>query len=88
MRYALIAFAVVLFTGTALAQDYTTSGYCAPWCLLGPRSGGLDCSYYTYNQCLATRSGVGGSCEVNPFLSQCRRAPERPVRRVPRHRHD
>ena len=88
MRYALIAFAVLMSTVAASAQDYTSSQYCDPWCLLGPRSGALDCSYRTLGQCLATRSGTGGTCETNPFLSQCRRAPERPVRRVPRRRDD
>jgi hypothetical protein len=39
----------------------------APWCLAHTdRSGIVECSFYTFQQCLETRSGVGGGCEPNP----------------------
>ncbi len=81
MRYALLAFAVLLCAGTASAQDYTSSQYCDPWCTQGWRSGALDCSYYTFEQCLAAASGTGAHCVTNPFLSQCQRGAKRPARR-------
>lgn len=85
MRYALLAFAVLLPAGTAAAQDYTSSQYCDPWCTQGRRSGSLDCSYHTIDQCLASASGTGAHCVTNPFLGQCRRGP---ARRAPRRRGD
>ena len=40
------------FPGAARAQDY-------PWCV-ATLEGRTDCSFYTYNQCKATASGIGG----------------------------
>jgi hypothetical protein len=52
----------------------------APWCaFLGGRDGGYDCSYYTFEQCMATARGLGGSCAQNPRALY---APEPPPRRV------
>ena len=82
MRYLLVGFALLIAGGTAVAQDYTSSGYCTPWCLTF-RGGGQDCSYYTFEQCRRSSEGVGGYCERNPFLSQCTRGqtPQRRPRR-------
>jgi len=39
----------------------------APWCASqGGRGGGFDCSFYTFEQCMATARGLGGSCAQNP----------------------
>ena len=39
----------------------------APWCAyLGGHGGGFDCGYYTFEQCMATARGLGGSCSPNP----------------------
>jgi hypothetical protein len=72
MRYALIGFAILMLGGIARSQDYTASQYCDPVCLQF-RGGAQDCTYHNYAQCLASRSGVGGDCVPNPFLSQCAR---------------
>jgi hypothetical protein len=41
-----------------------------PWCLSENDSrGAVTCSFYTFEQCLATRSGIGGSCAPNPYPS-------------------
>jgi len=43
---------------------------------LGPRfcaqlrGGGENCGYYTFNQCLASISGVGGYCYIAPIQTQ------------------
>jgi hypothetical protein len=43
----------------------------APWCAyLGGRDGGYDCGYYTFEQCMATARGLGGSCTPNPWVVQ------------------
>lgn len=33
----------------------------AQWCLHDSR-GGLNCGFQTYNQCMASRAGIGGTC--------------------------
>jgi len=40
------------FPGAARAEDY-------PWCV-ATLEGRTDCSFYTYEQCKATASGIGG----------------------------
>lgn len=32
-------------------------------------AGNPQCSYFTYGQCLATISGIGGDCIQNPMLA-------------------
>jgi hypothetical protein len=63
MKAALTVFAVVLAAASigtpAHAQNY-------PWCAFytGPFSA-TNCGFSTYQQCLATISGVGGYCQPN-----------------------
>ena len=38
-----------------------------PWCAYYSR-GGTNCGFHTYAQCRASVSGVGGSCQPNPFF--------------------
>jgi len=45
----------------AEAQNY-------PWCAHyggGSSGGAMNCGFTTFQQCLATVSGIGGFCEVN-----------------------
>ena len=51
-------------TDTASAQNTTR-----PYCIRdgGGSPGMWDCSYYSMNQCRASASGVGGSCQPNPW---------------------
>ena len=63
-----IVLGTVLMIGvwdaTNPAQAWTQA---APWCAYqGGRGGGYDCSYYTFEQCMATARGLGGSCAQNP----------------------
>jgi Protein of unknown function (DUF3551) len=44
----------------AAAQTYPWCAYYDVW------QGATNCGFSTYQQCLATVSGVGGSCGVNP----------------------
>jgi hypothetical protein len=82
MRQVLIGFLLLMVSGVAFAQDYTSGEYCAPWCQ-GRFAGMLDCSYYTFDQCLATTRGLGTHCYENPFLHLCTRhvPPDRRLRR-------
>jgi Protein of unknown function (DUF3551) len=55
---------------SANAQN-TTRPYCLRDGVNGP--GMWDCSYYSMEQCLATASGNGGSCQPNPWYQGPRR---------------
>ncbi len=47
------------FATPARAQNY-------PWCLLSSAyEGGENCSFTSYDQCQATRLGIGGFCQIN-----------------------
>jgi len=71
MRFAiyslfLVAITLAGDTGAATAQ----SGRYYPWCFRNDRtqSNSLSCFYTTRSQCMATLSGLGGTCVENPFL--------------------
>jgi len=60
-----IGLAVVL-AGVFAAPETARAQY-APWCAqYGAQTGSYDCSYYTFEQCMATVRGVGGFCNPNP----------------------
>jgi hypothetical protein len=42
-----------------------------PWCAVygGSMSGSSNCGFKTWQQCMATVSGIGGSCEPNQFYN-------------------
>lgn len=53
--------AAATFAAPAAAQNY-------PWCALysgGSVGGGRNCGFTTFEQCMATVSGIGGSCFQN-----------------------
>jgi Protein of unknown function (DUF3551) len=56
---SILAAAAVLST-PAKAQNY-------PWCAqyTGSMGGSMNCGFTTYEQCMATVSGVGGFCVQN-----------------------
>jgi hypothetical protein len=58
------------------------SAYDYPWCALYTnRSGAQACYYTSYQQCMATMRGIGGTCIESPYY----RGPPRPERRVRRY---
>jgi hypothetical protein len=59
LSLAVLTAAMAAGSGTAAAQNY-------PWCAYYAGDfGGTNCGFSTYEQCLATISGIGGSCERN-----------------------
>jgi len=62
---AMIAFAL---TGPVEAKE---PGWCAAY-----RNGGNNCGFYTYDQCMAAVSGIGGFCNRSPYAE-----PEKPATR-------
>jgi hypothetical protein len=85
MRQALIAVLALIWGGTATAQDFTSAGYCDPWCIMGS-GGGLECNFHTFQQCLTSTYGRGGHCYENPFLSMCTRGRAAPAKQLHRRR--
>jgi hypothetical protein len=55
-----ILFAAIAFNAGARAQNY-------PWCADygGKMGGSSNCGFSTYEQCMATLSGMGGFCNRN-----------------------
>src|SRR4051794_39398758 len=58
----LLSLAVLL---AALAADARTGANAAPWCAYYDEFT-YSCGFSTFQQCLATISGVGGVCRRNP----------------------
>jgi Protein of unknown function (DUF3551) len=65
--WALMAFGAACATcaAPAAAKDFP---YCIKGCDFGGGTG--DCSFSSYQQCLAAASGRDATCAANPFFSQ------------------
>jgi hypothetical protein len=59
-RLALVAATVVALPLTSI--DARANG---PWCAYD-NDGGTNCGFYSYAQCMADISGIGGYCGQNP----------------------
>lgn len=68
-----IVLAAMLFAALTL---FANSAQAAPWCAHFS-TGYNDCSFYSFRQCMATISGVGGYCSQNaletPYRGDARR---------------
>lgn len=63
---AILMAALVLDAAPASAQyRYQLAPWCAQYNLPG---GPMSCNFATFEQCRAEISGVGGMCNVNPYL--------------------
>jgi Protein of unknown function (DUF3551) len=59
----IVAIAAIVFGTMSLCAD---GAQAAPWC--AHYSTGLNaCSFYSYQQCMASVFGVGGACAPNSF---------------------
>ena len=74
MRLPAILLAVFLLPATlapawAQGQPFPYDPY--PWCAVysGRGGGGTNCGFRTWQQCMATVSGIGGFCERNQFYN-------------------
>jgi hypothetical protein len=65
--WALMAFGAVcaIDAAPAAARNYP---YCIKGCDFGGSAG--DCSFSSYQQCLASASGRDATCAANPYFSQ------------------
>jgi hypothetical protein len=81
LALATISTVYVLFPG-ALPQASAAAVH--PWCAHYMMKGGPhSCGFVTFEQCLANVSGVGGSCQPNPYYT----APPSRGRKVRHARH-
>jgi len=62
---AMIPLALIAMSAGAAAQDF-------PFCLKGCDFGNGDCSFVSYQQCLATAAGRDAWCDRNPSFRQNR----------------
>ena len=70
LRSLMLAALIVPATlASAQGQPFPYDPY--PWCAVyGGRSGGAsNCGFLTWQQCMATVSGIGGFCERNQFYN-------------------
>jgi hypothetical protein len=90
---ALLFVAVILAVTGAVSTPAQAQNY--PWCAQyggGDTGGGTNCGFTTFEQCLATLSGMGGFCNRNtqyvpppgPHAAAVTQAPWRHHRRHPR----
>jgi len=80
MRLALALGAVTTLGALGAATPASAQG---AWCAYyhGP-AGGTNCGFYTYGQCRAAISGVGGICSPSPYARYSDRPlPRRKLRR-------
>jgi hypothetical protein len=63
MRLVLFALSIVAGT-TALTTPTKAQNY--PWCAIySGRSGGTNCGFITFQQCMDTARGLGSLCQPN-----------------------
>jgi Protein of unknown function (DUF3551) len=66
-----VAVLTVLASVAVPATAQSPTSY--PWCLQGAKSGNLSCYFNSYQECMTTKSGLGGHCIRSPYY----RGPER-----------
>jgi hypothetical protein len=60
----LFALATALGLSGSAPPAFAQSNY--PWCLISTAfEGGENCGFVTFDQCLASRLGIGGFCQIN-----------------------
>jgi hypothetical protein len=66
MRSFICVFAVLTAALAGTSRSEARAWY--PWCATYADTSGItECGFSTFQQCLATISGIGGSCGSNPF---------------------
>ena len=68
MRLLLLSVTTTMaFMAVAIPESRAQSAYDYPICAIyQDKSGATACYYSTYQQCMATMSGIGGYCSPNP----------------------
>ena len=67
MRFVCLMLTLaVAALGCATGGDASAQGRYSPWCAFYD-AWTYNCGFMSMQQCLATRSGVGGACRPNPY---------------------
>jgi len=77
LAVAILTLGIVSAAAPARAQRYDPA---YPFCMYVVEWGGsprYDCSFYTMEQCRASASGRGGSCDPNPYYVGATASPGR-----------
>jgi hypothetical protein len=63
---------ITIASVTFILSLCVSAAQAAPWCAhySGRGGGGTNCGFYSFQQCMATVSGIGGYCARNQFESQ------------------
>ena len=73
MRFGTKLIAALVIVPAVLTQTPTNAlpNDPYPWCAVygGSMSGSSNCGFKTLQQCMATVTGVGGSCQPNQFYN-------------------
>jgi Protein of unknown function (DUF3551) len=79
MRAILLGFGILAVMAAAQVQSASAATAPRPWCVRDGSfgRGSWDCTYHTFQQCLASASGNGGSCEQNPNYRGPQKQPRR-----------
>jgi hypothetical protein len=77
MRFGTKVIAALVMVPAVLSQTPAAALPCdnTRWCAqYSGRAGGTNCGFFTWQQCMATVSGIGGFCVPNQFYNPCRPA--------------
>lgn len=80
MRKLIGPLALLVAVVGAAPSSFAQSPYDYPWCSVRggwSGGGGQSCYYTSYQQCMTTLSGIGGTCIRNPWFH----GPERRIYR-------
>jgi Protein of unknown function (DUF3551) len=73
---------LVAITFAALSLSTIGARADGTWCANYSNQSGSNCGFYSFEQCRATVSGIGGFCQRNPFtVYGAAREPRRRYRR-------
>jgi pyruvate/2-oxoglutarate dehydrogenase complex dihydrolipoamide acyltransferase (E2) component len=75
MRHALICVSLAL-TAVAIEGRSVVQAQNYAWCAVYKGGSGSSCGFRTFEQCLASVSGVGGTCNANPAAGRGAAPPE------------
>jgi hypothetical protein len=75
MRLAIVPLMLACIAPLVGARDsFAQSAYDYPWCAVYTKTNGaVSCYYTSFQQCMATLSGIGGTCIRSPYYGAERR---------------
>jgi hypothetical protein len=68
MRLTIVALLLGCIAPLGFHDSFAQSAYDYPWCAIYTKSSGtVSCYFTSFQQCMATMSGIGGTCIRNPY---------------------